>query len=351
MQKKHLNIICLFGIIICSFFSCNSEENKFKISEEELNKIQVDLVIERMEKDVFDSSKNPEEKHQFLLSKYGSFYQDYLDIIIGKVDPNATNNQERLENFAKDSTLNLIYNDLEKEFKNFQPHENELKKAFKYYKFYFEDAKIPKIITFYSNFNNWAFYDYLILENDTISFIAIGVESFLGKENEYIKKYNFPNYFKNKMEKKFLSSTAMYVFLRNRFYTPLGNDLISNIIAEGKIYYLLSVLMPDVKENIIMMYNQNELSYCKDNESFIWEKIRNDKLPFSKDKRLINDFISFGPFTKQFGPKSPAYIGKWLGLQIIKDFAEASNKSNKEIIMDIIEEKDVQKLLSTYDPK
>ncbi|MBM77788.1 MAG: hypothetical protein CL846_04845 [Crocinitomicaceae bacterium] len=342
MKKNMLHKIYIFFIILFTLNCCYNEKNKFKIPEEELNNYNVDINLERMEQDVFDRSKEATKKHQFLLNKYGDFYKYYFAYIIGAGDPDGPTSSKRLDDFIKDSTVNLFYNELKKEFNNFHPFENELTKAFKHYKYYFPDSAVPKVTTFYSNF------EYQVL--DTKYGLAIGIELFLGKENPLIKrlpKNIFHQYLIDKMEKKFLSSRTLYGFLYNRFYTPLGDDLISSIIAEGKIYYLLKLILPELPENIIMLYDKDELNWCINNQNNVWKLMINKQLIYSKDKRMINDFILLGPSTKQLGPDSPAYVGKWIGFQIIKDYANSTNKS----INEILEEKNVQTLLSTYDPK
>jgi hypothetical protein len=53
-----------------------------------------------------------------------------------------------------------------------------------------------------------------------------------------------------------------------------------------------------------------------------------------------------GPFTKNFGSESPSTIGIWLGYKMIRDYAENNDVS----IIDIVKEKNMQKLLKYYEP-
>ncbi|MEJ6754886.1 MAG: gliding motility lipoprotein GldB, partial [Flavobacteriales bacterium] len=71
------------------------------------------------------------------------------------------------------------------------------------------------------------------------------------------------------------------------------------------------------------------------------------ELLYEKDAKKISYFFNPGPFTKNFGKDSPSNIGIWLGSRIIEDYAKNSDLS----IQEILKEKNIQKLLSSYDPK
>ena len=47
--------------------SCSYEEDRLKVN---VDHIKVDLNIDRMEQDLFDSSKPPKEKHQYLIPQF-----------------------------------------------------------------------------------------------------------------------------------------------------------------------------------------------------------------------------------------------------------------------------------------
>jgi len=317
--------------------SCNDEPDSLKI---DVDHIKVDLDIDRMEQDIFDNSRNSEEKHQFLLKKYDKLYQYFFAYIIDGGDPFSPNSPDRLHTFTHDSTMNLFYSELKKEFNKFDQYDKELTNAFKHYKYYFPDSTIPKITTFYSNFEQ------KVLDIDDR--LAIGIEMFLGKNNSLIQLLPnmYPQYVKNKMEKKYLTSNVMYAFLINRFYEPLGNDFISNILAYGKVIYLLKAMMPEIPENILMSYSKDEQHWCVKNENNIWEYIVDQELLYSKNSKIINNFINEGPSTKGLPNDSPSKTGIWLGFQIIKDHVKKQNLD----IMDLLKEKNINIILKSYQP-
>lgn len=335
MNKNHFFFIIYFSLSICLITSCSDEEDRLKI---DVDHIKIDLNIDRMEQDLFDNSKTPEEKHQFLIKKYGLLYESFFAEMIRSGNPYSPESPEILNAFINDTYIKSIIKDLNSEFKDFTPYEIELTKVFKHYKYYFPDSTIPTITTFFSYFNS------NVLETDNR--LGIGIDMYLGKNNSIVKKLQeIPQYLKNKMEKEFLVSDAMYGFLQNRFYNPTGNDLISIIIEKGLVLYLLKAMMPEAPEHILCCYTKDEYSWCINNEKEIWEYLADHELIYSKDQRTINNYITIGPTTKGH-LNSPSRIGAWLGFQIIKDHV---NKHNLEVL-DLLKEKNVRTILKSYNP-
>jgi hypothetical protein len=109
----------------------------------------------------------------------------------------------------------------------------------------------------------------------------------------------------------------------------------------------MDLILPDEDPENKFRYNTNELKWCGQNEKYIWQHIIDEELLYEKDLKKINSFFSPGPYTKNFGKDSPSHIGIWLGYRMIQDYTEKNNLSIKEILL----EKNIQKLLSAYEPK
>ena len=146
---KNIQLFSIFFSVVLLFNACTSIEDQLKV---DLDHIKVDLKIDRMEEELFKKSKSSKEKHQYLLNKYDKLYQYFYAYIIGAGDPFSIKAHDRLNEFIQDSTMNLFYNEIHREFLKFEIYNNELIDAFKHYKYYFPDSTIPKVTTFYSNF-------------------------------------------------------------------------------------------------------------------------------------------------------------------------------------------------------
>ncbi len=323
------------GLIILS--SCNPSSDNLNI---DISNIQVDLTFDRMEKDIFDTTKDPKLKHQQLLSKYGLLYESFFAEMIRGGNPYTPEAPGILNAFINDTYIKSIIEALNSKFKDFTPYEIEITKAFKHFKYYFPNSNLPTITTFFSYFNSNVF--------ETDDRLGIGIDMYLGKDNPIVKKLPgnlTPQYLKNKMENKFLVSNVMYGFLHNRFFNPTGNDFISIIIEKGKVLYLLKAMLPETPDHILMCYSENDLQWCYKNEIKVWEHLVDQNLIYSKDTKSIADFTSDGPFTRGL-ENSPARVGEWIGYQIVNDYV----KENNIEVLDLLKEKNARTILKSYNP-
>ena len=119
------------------------------------------------------------------------------------------------------------------------------------------------------------------------------------------------------------------------------------MLSYGKICYLMDLVLPDEEAENKFRYNKKELKWCEENEKYIWQYIIDHELLYEKDYNKFNYFFNPGPYTKNFGVESPAHIGIWLGYKIIEDYVSSTNLN----INEILQEKNIQKLLSTYEPR
>ena len=105
-------------------------------------------------------------------------------------------------------------------------------------------------------------------------------------------------------------------------------------------------MMPNEEEYLKIKYTADELSWCKENESNIWQTIINQEILYSKDIKIINNFIGDAPSTKGLPSESPSRVGSWLGYRIVTDYANKNCASLEEVI----KEKNVRKILKSYKP-
>ena len=78
----------------------------------------------------------------------------------------------------------------------------------------------------------------------------------------------------------------------------------------------------------------------------IWKRLINEKLLYSKDKKKIAQFTANAPFTKGLPEESPSMVGVWIGWQMVRDYVAENDVS----VLDLLAEKDVRKILKSYNP-
>ena len=334
---KYCRIITLFVVLI----SCQTNNKEIKIngSIENFEVVRLDQVL----------SKNIDEIHKVYL-KYPELYTNFFtnmiragkkeEILKSKLSKETTN---KLHLFFNDSIISNILKEIELEFPDFEYYNKEISKGLYRYESLFGISYPKKEIgTFFSLFNAD------VHEFDSI--IWIGLDMYLGPKNKItnlIPTESLPQYVKNKMDKKYIVSDVMFGYLMTHNPQYMGDDFLSKLLSYGKTAYLMNLLLPDEDPENKFRYNKSELKWCDENEKYIWQYIIDQEILYEKDFNKISYFFNPGPYTKNFGKDSPAYIGIWLGYRIIQDYAK---KTNLDII-EILNEKNSQKILSTYEPE
>jgi len=305
--------------------------------------VQVNLEIKRFEKDLFQHQGNiTSTTINELNTNYNNFFKDFTQnvINIGSIEhPSFTN---RLNSFVLDPDINNIQKDALKIYGDFSTYEAELKSAFQYYKYYFPKKTIPQIITYISGFN------YAIITDD--DYLGIGLDMFLGKDYHAYPQLGYPLYKISSMTKENLVSGAMTGWVSTEFELEKTQaDLLTEMIHQGKILYLLDALMPKTDNTLKINYSLAQLSWCENNEEQIWFYFIDNKLLYNKETKEILKYMGEAPFTQGFPEGSPGRVGHWLGWQIVKAYM----KNNPTItIKKLMQETDAQKILnqSKYKP-
>ena len=308
----------------------------------------VDISVMRMDQDwpvSFASGNAAQSLSEDLLRKYGLLYELFIQKMIqeGSVhDPMLGDNlYSRLKS---DALMKEVVPELHQRFSDFSSHKKELDQAMNYYRYYFPDSLLPnKYVTFFSYFNAQA----MVINND----LCIGLDMYLGSNHPSVEKLpvlDFPQFFKNKMEEKYLVANAVKGWLLEKMYQCSGNEFLDKIVAAGKIMYLMDAIMPQVAPEIKMSYSNEELKWAKLNEDNVWQQLIEQDALYSKDDRLEVNWISDGPFTKGLPSDSPSRMGIWMGWQMVKDFMNA----NPEVsLSELVIEPNSKRILKYYDPK
>ncbi len=334
---KYCRIITLF--VVLSSCQTNNKEIKINGSLENFEVVRLDQVL----------SKNIDEIHKVYL-KYPELYINFFtnmiragkkeEILKSKLSKETTN---KLQLFINDSIISNILKEIDLEFPDFEYYNKEISKGLNRYESLFGISYPKKEIgTFFSLFNAD------VHEFDSI--IWIGLDMYLGPKNKItnlIPTESLPQYVKNKMDKKYIVSDVMFGYLMTHNPQYMGDDFLSKLLSYGKTAYLMNLLLPDEDPENKFRYNKSELKWCEENEKYIWQYIIDQEILYEKDFNKISYFFNPGPYTKNFGKDSPANIGIWLGYRIIQDYAK---KTNLDII-EILNEKNSQKILSTYEPE
>jgi energy-coupling factor transporter ATP-binding protein EcfA2 len=96
----------------------------------------------------------------------------------------------------------------------------------------------------------------------------------------------------------------------------------------------------DVTENqkavqLSIGYLPEQITWCQENESYIWRYFIEKELLYSTDSKLPNRFTNMAPFSKfylEIDNESPGRVGQWIGWQIVRSFMQNNKVSMQEMI-------------------
>jgi gliding motility-associated lipoprotein GldB len=313
----------LFLVVFSLFFLSCSKKNKVEKAVEE---IPLEVEVERFDKIFFESK--PED-----LAKVKKEFPFFF--------PTGNEDQIWLEKMQHPD-WRALYGEVQKKYGDFKPEKIALESVFKHIKHYFPETKIPKVITVISemDYNNKVIY--------ADSLLIISLELYLGKEHKF---YQFPNYIKQELEPRQMMPDVVASFSRTKIAAVTDRSLLSQMIYFGKQLYLKDLLLSDYTDAEKIGYTPEQMSWCQENETYMWRYFIEKEMLYSDDQKLMSRFINPAPFSKfylEIDNESPGRVGAWLGWQIVRSFMK-----NNDVSIDSMLQMNAKEIFekSKYKPK
>lgn len=317
------------------------EKNRLDVS---LSNIDVHININRFDRELFDiDEENMVSELNQLNEKYPYFFRRYIHSVLGTGGNTPESVASNLAGFLGDNSIKELHHRTFKTYGDMAGFQEEIDLAFSYYNYHFPKAILPKIVTYVSGFN------YAIIAMD--STLGLGLDMYLGKDCEYYTAMGIPKYKSAVMTSKHLVVDVLKGWVMSEFPNKSKErDLLSTIIYEGKILYLMDAFYPSKSDTIKIGYSLAELKWCQRYEFNLWSHLVQNKLLYTMNQSDVMQFTGEGPFTKGFDKASPARTGVWLGWQIIRSYM---NSHPEVSLKDLVEMEDAQSILreSGYKPK
>lgn len=328
----HIRLFLL--LLVTVLISCQPSENTCALDEERLHGRE-ELTIQRLEL-AFFGAKSKEEMVS-LLRKYPEVSSKALGL---NMYPNIDSLAEDLLRLHQDSAMKELNKAVVKEFANLSDIKVELEQAFAYLKSYYPDFKAPKVYTYVSGFG----FD-LIIDEDVI---VIGLDYFL--PSDHVFQPDIPRYLASRYERNYL--VPMLVLAISSSYNEIDskdNTLLAEMIYYGKAYHFVKSILPCTSDQYLIGYTPEQIQACWDNEDIIWAHFIENELLFQTNPFEIRKYIGEAPSTDAISADAPGRIGRWIGWNIVEQFASNGNRSLEEVM----QESDVKMLFkaSKYRPR
>lgn len=339
-MKKAIFWILLFTSVMF-IYSCGYErETKIDIAG-----IKINQPFLRFDKELFSLGDTvTAENVKQLGIKYRAFFELYCSRMIRIHDDNDSLIASDLMHFITDNDIKEIHRKTDSLYTDTDDIQNELLEAFKYYVYYFPGKVIPEVITYISAFN------YQVITAD--SMLGIGLDMYLGAENENMYgSIGIPKYMFRKFTKEYIVNDCLKGWFQSEYeQDSVKNELLSQMIYQGKLLFFTSALAPGLPDTIKTGYTKEQLEWCIQNESNIWAHFIEHNMLYSTVIQEYIKYINDGPTTNGLPKESPAKIGAFIGWQIVKSYMK---KHPGVTLEQLLEKNDAQKILndSDYKPK
>lgn len=297
-------ILFLLGLI--SLFSCQSSDTRCTLDEEILEE-RTNLEIYRLEQDFF-AAKSTEEL-ALLLDKYPEIADRVMELeTYSHVDSLA----QDLLRVNQDSAFQALNAAVAKEFSDISDIKVELEQAFAYLKSYYPDFKEPKVYTYVSGFG----LDLLVDED----ILVIGLDYFLPIGHAF--QPDLPKYIASRYEREYL--VPMIVLAISSRYNEIDTQdhtLLAEMVYYGKAYHFVKSILPCTSDQYLIGYTPEQIQACWDNEDLIWTHFIENELLFETNPFEVRKYIGEAPSTDAISFDAPGRIGRWIGWNIVEEYA------------------------------
>ena len=298
-----------YGLIGCSQKMNSSTENDETGNDS--------IRFERFDKDLYNYLNAPSSNSfDSIKAKYPEFLPAFGYITIKDSNADSIVFNEKLIQYFSNDMLKQIYGEALNTFDNMSIYEAELTKANDIIKERFESKKLPRIGTHVSGFKE----NVVVLDD----YLSISIDKYLGKDNSFYLRF-FEDFKRIQMQPQFMTRDILRAWIASELISAQQTNLRDNIINEGRILYILSVLLPEREKNDLLGYTQQQADWCDSNEKNIWKVIIENNYLFSNTPLLIAKFMNEAPYTAPISPESPGRIGAWTGYRIVESYMQHSN--------------------------
>ena len=303
-MSMRIYILIIFAI---GLWSCG-EDSKI---ESEIEKIEVDVVVERFDKAYAEAEAKDlpklKQAYPFLFSKH---VPDSVWI-------------KRM----KDTLQDLLLSEVNKKFLEFNDEKEGLKSLFKHLKYYDKTFTAPRVVTLTND------VDYRNKTIVTDSLVLIALDNFLGEDHEFYQ--NIPRYLAANMQSDQIVPEIAEEYAKKYAFQTNRKTLLDEMIYFGKLLYFKDVMIPFVSDAEKIGYTEQQLKWAEANESPIWSHFIENEMLYSTDSKLPSRFIADAPFSKfylELDNESPGRLGQYIGWQIVRAYAENTDEDVLQIL-------------------
>ncbi len=297
-------------ILFCFFLALFACDRKSEV-EKTIDEIPVEISVTRFDK-IFYQSK-PEDLPK-IKREFPYFF------------PEGNDDKMWLEKMT-DPQWRELHAEVEKKYPTFEAETSDIEMLVRHMKHYFPKTKTPKVITLISEMD----YNSKVIYADSL--ILISLELYLGHDHRF---YQFPAYLKQNFVPRQIVPDIAQSFAERKVPPARDNTLLSQMIYHGKELYLKDLLIPNYTDAEKIGYKSEQITWCQENEGYMWRYLIEGELLFDSNSKLPNRFINPAPFSKfylEIDNESPGRVGQWIGWQIVRSYMANNDTSLQDLLL------------------
>ena len=152
------------------------------------------------------------------------------------------------------------------------------------------------------------------------------------------------------MDKEHLVAKSMEAVATDLVGEANGNRMLDIMIHNGKMLYLLDLLLPHKPDHIKLGYTPEQTAWCEANEFNIWSHFLREDLLYSTERKDIRKLVDHSPSSPGMPEQAPGRTANWLGWQIVKSYMKRHPDTSVATLLAL---KDAQQLMdqARYKPR
>ena len=280
----------------------------------DVSDVAVDASLVRWDKLLFRAQSRQDIKN--LLQQYPNFAQQYLHRSDYPADSVLV---EQLYQLITNPSIDTLRRQTEQVFGDLSVLQEDFEQAFRIIKHYYPDFLPPTIYTAFTGLGTLG--DDLLVSD---SMIVVSLEFFTGPSANYRPQTH--DYILTRYRPQFIVPSCM-LLLSNKYNTTDLEDisLLAEMIYYGKSYYFVQQVMPCLADSTLFGYTDTQATLVEENPQLIWSHFVDNELLFKSDQTTKTRYLADRPSTIEINDKIPGQIGRWLGWQIVRAYADKTD--------------------------
>ena len=334
-MKRNKLLGGLLGLLL-TVSGCNSQPANIQFPQDSLP-----IRIQRFDEALLNLIEtNDTSLEKDLLASYPAMLDISGKGILNLQSPAVPGFFNRIINYYSEPTLKKLYEDAVSYYKEVSDIEEQLGHGFAFLKANFPTIPIPAIYMHVSGFSQ------NVLAGDSL--LSLSIDRYLGTDYPLYLQF-FQDYQRIKMQRILVASDYLTGWLMSEFpFTGNENVLLERMVYEGKIKYIVSLALPEVKPYQLMGYTEASYTWCEEHASTLWSTIIQRKHLYTPDRLTTEKYFQEAPCTF-LSDETPGNIGTWIGWQIVSRYMQETQAS----LPALMQQTNAQELLtlSKYKPE